>query len=453
MAQHNLKLPPQNIEAEQSVLGALMIDKNAVIHVADVISPEDFYTPAHGKIFDAMLRLYEKSQPIDTLSVKTKLQELSTLSTIGGAGYLGQLVESVPSASHVAHYAKIVKEKKILRDLVTVSAELGELAMNKQDAEIEEVIDEAEQKIFAVSQRSVRQSFIPLKDELHRAYERIEKLARGERPIRGLSTGFHELDNILSGLQNSNMVVIGARPSLGKTTFALDIARHIATKEEKPVGIFSLEMSQEEIVDRIIAAESGVPLWRLRTGKIKEETDFQLIQNGLDTLSRAPVYIYDVPSSNIMQIRSMARRLQVQHGLSVLFIDYLQLIQPRINSDNVVQQITEISRGLKALARELKIPVVALSQLSRGVEQREVKIPRLADLRDSGSIEQDSDVVIFLYRKDRDRTHVDPTEQDIAEFIVAKHRNGPLGTVKVKFDQERVSFRSIDKYHTDPNVA
>lgn len=444
MAKSDVKLPPQNIDAEQSVLGALMIDKDAIIHVADIIKPNDFYQPSHEKIYDAILRLYNKNHPIDTLSVKNQLKELNILNEVGGSEYLTQLVEIVPSSAHIAHYAKIVKEKKILRDLMKISKELGEMAIEKQGEDIETILDEAEQKIFALSQNALNQQFIPLKEELHRAYERIEKLARGEKPIRGLSTGFPALDNILSGFQNSNLIVIGARPSLGKTTFALDIARYIATKEGKPVGIFSLEMSQEEVIDRIIAAESQVPLWRLRTGKISNETDFQLIQAGLDTLSRAPIYIYDMPSANIMQIRSMARRLQAQHGLSALFIDYLQLIQPMTSSDNVVQQITEISRGLKALARELNIPVVALSQLSRNVDQREVKIPRLSDLRDSGSIEQDSDVVIFIYRKDRDKHNVDPDEHDIADIIIAKHRNGPLGTVKLKFDSERVTFRSID---------
>ncbi|MEK9186104.1 MAG: replicative DNA helicase, partial [Patescibacteria group bacterium] len=399
-------------------------------------------------IYETMLTLYEKHQPIDFLSVSSKLKEAEALEDVGGRSYLTQLVESVPTSAHINHYAKIVKEKKVLRDLINASAEISETAF-KETNDLETLLDDVEQKIFSISQQSIPQTFVHIKEELNVAYERIERLARGERPIRGLSTGFPELDGILSGIQNSNLIVVGARPSLGKTSFALDIARHIATKEEKPVGIFSLEMSREEIVDRMIAAESNVPLWRLRTGRITDETDFTLIQTALDALSRAPIYIHDMPTSNIMQIRSIARRLQSQHGLSALIVDYLQLIQPRTNSDNVVQQITEISRGLKALARELNIPVIALSQLSRNVEQREIKIPRLADLRDSGSIEQDSDVVIFLYRKDRDKLHPTSEEENLAEIIVAKHRNGPLGTIKLKFDQDKVSFRSLDTRHLD----
>lgn len=443
-----LKLPPNNSEAEQSVLGALMLDKDAVIQIADVLKPADFYNPGHAKIYEVAVNLFDKHQPIDILSVTAKLKESGVLQDIGGSTYLTQLIESVPTSAHVGHYAKIVKEKKVLRDLIKVAADINETALNPTD-DMEDLLDGVEQKIFAISQQSVPQALSHIKDELHGAYERIEKLARGEKAIRGLSTGFPELDNTLSGLQNSNLIVIGARPSLGKTALAMDIARHIATKEQKPVGIFSLEMSREEIVDRLLSAESQVPLWRIRTGRITDESDFELIQAGLNSLAQAPIYIHDAPTSNIMQIRAMARRLQAQQGLSILFLDYLQLIQPRTNSDNIVQQITEISRGLKALARELNIPVVAISQLSRNVDHRETKIPRLSDLRDSGSIEQDSDVVLFLYRKDRDKMNPSPEEQNLAEIIVAKHRNGPLHTLKLKFDQDRVSFRTIDSYHQE----
>ncbi len=448
MAKKPLKLPPHNPDAEQSVLGALMLDKEAIIQVADLLQPGDFYHPAHSKIYEAVLGLFSKHQPIDFLSVSSKLKESDALSEIGGSTYLTELIESVPTASHINYYAKIVKEKKVLRDLIAASTEIAETAYNPE-GDIEEFLDGVEQKIFSVSQKSLHQSFTHIKEELDSAYERIEKLARGEKPLRGLSTGFPELDNILSGLQNTNLIIVGARPSLGKTTLALDIARHVAVKEQKPVGIFSLEMSREEIIDRLIAAESQVPLWRIRTGRIADDTDFELIQAGLDSLSRAPIFIHDVPTSNIMQIRAMARRLQAQHGLSTLFVDYLQLIQPRTNTDNLVQQVTEISRGLKALARELAIPVVAISQLSRSVDQREIKIPRLYDLRDSGSIEQDSDVVLFLYRKDRDKVNPDPTEQNLTELIIAKHRNGPLGSIKLKFDPEKVSFRPLDTRHIE----
>lgn len=385
----NLKLPPQNIEAEESVLGSLMIDKDAVVKVADFLSADDFYRPAHTKIYQAIISLYEKNQPIDILSLTAKLKEEKNLEEIGGSSYLSKLVSAVPTASHVGHYGKIVKEKRILRDLIGASAEITEQAMNPAD-DVDSVLDEIEKKIFSISQRSIAQNFIPIKDELHTAYERIEALHRGDGRLRGLPTGFNDLDNILSGLQKSDLIILGARPSLGKTSFTLDIARHIITKTKEPVGLFSLEMSREQVVDRLIASEAQVPLWKLRTGRLTSETDFELIQASLDSLSRAPLFIDDTPSPNILQMRAMARRLQANHGLSLIIIDYLQLIQPRTNSDNMVSQITEISRGLKGLARELKVPVLAVSQLSRAVDQREIKVPRLSDLRESGCLTGDA---------------------------------------------------------------
>ncbi len=441
-----IKLPPQNIEAEESVLGALMIDKDAIIKITDILTPADFYKPANGRIFETILNLFEKHQPIDILSVSNELQERGLLKDIGGSTYITELIEKVPTSSHIVHYANIVKEKKILRDLIKVSAEITEKAFESGD-EIETVLDIIEQKIFSISQRSLRQKFIQLKEELGAAYERIESLHRGEGRLRGISTGFADLDSYLSGFQKSDLIILGARPSLGKTAFALDIARFVATKEKKSVGIFSLEMSKEQLVDRFIASEAQVPLWKLRTGRITDDTDFALIQNALDSLHNIPLFIDDTSGITVLQMKSMARRLQIEHGLDLVIVDYLQLIHPRTSSDNVVQQITEISRSLKGLARELGVPVLALSQLSRSVDQREVKIPRLSDLRESGSIEQDADVVLFIYRKDRDKLNPDAEEQNSAEIIIAKHRNGPLGAVKLKFDQEKVSFRNIDKLH------
>ncbi|TSD03677.1 MAG: replicative DNA helicase [Parcubacteria group bacterium Athens0714_26] len=441
-----IKLPPQNIEAEQSVLGALMIDKNAIINVADILIAEDFYKPAHYKVYEAILNLYEKHEPIDILSVTTKLKENESLKSIGGTTYLTELVESVPSASHVGHYAQIVKEKKILRDLISASSKIAEDAFNPTD-DLGILLDDIESKIFSISQRSIPQKFTSIKEGLKEAYERIEKLHRGEGGLRGLGTGFTEIDNILSGLQKSDLVIIGARPSLGKTAMALDIARHVAVKEKQPVGIFSLEMSKEQVIDRLISVEAQLPLWELRTGRLKNDEDFELIQAALNELSNSSIYIDDTPSPNILQMRSMARRLQSEKGLSLLVVDYLQLIMPRTSSDNVVQQVTEISRGLKGLARELNVPVLALSQLSRAVDQREIKRPRLSDLRESGSIEQDADVVMFIYRKDKDRLNPTAEEENTAEIIIAKHRNGPTGSVKLKFDPEKASFRNLDKYH------
>ena len=445
----SLKLPPQNVEAEESVLGALMIDKNAIIKVSDLLKPEDFYKSAHGNIYDEILRLYEQNQPVDILSVTSRLKENNRLEAIGGSSYLSKLINSVPTASHIDHYAKIVKDKKILRDLISASSEITEKAFEPND-NIDEILDEIEQRIFSISQSSQSQRFINIKEELKGAYERIEKLHSGGGAFRGIPTGFAQLDNILSGLQNSDLVIVGARPSLGKTSFVLDIARYVAIKKKHPIGIFSLEMSKEQIIDRLIAAEAEIPLWKLRTGRLSSDTDFELIQSALDTLSQASIFVEDAPFLNILQMRSMARRLQMDQGLSLLIIDYLQLLQPRRNSDNMVQQITEISRGLKGLARELNIPVIAVSQLSRAVDQREIRIPRLADLRESGSIEQDADVVLFIYRKDRDKSSVAPEEENIAEIIISKHRNGPLGTARLRFDPEKASFKNIDTYHQGP---
>jgi replicative DNA helicase len=442
----SLKLPPQNLEAEQSVLGALMLDKNAIINVADILLPEDFYKPAHIKIYEAILKLYEKREPIDILSVTAKLKDENILKEIGGNSYLTQLMESVPTSAHVEHYAKIVREKRVLRDLIKTSAEITENAIGATE-DIETILDSIEQKVFAISQHSFSQKFIRLKDELQTAYERIEKLHRGEGGLRGVTTGFSEIDNMLSGFQNSDLIILGARPSLGKTSLALDIARNAALKENIPVGIFSLEMSREQIVDRFISSEAQIPLWELRTGRLKNDEDFELIQQALGQLSQAPIFIEDTPSPTILQMRSMARRLQAEHGLGLIIVDYLQLIQPRAHSDNLVQQVTEFSRGLKSMARELNVPVLALSQLSREVDKRDNKRPRLSDLRESGSIEQDADVVLFIYRKEQDRINPNSDDQNTAEIIIAKHRNGPVGTVKLKFDPEKASFRSIDKYH------
>lgn len=443
----NLKLPPQNLEAEQSVLGALMLDKNSIINVADILIPDDFYKPAHVKIYDTILKLYEKREPIDILSVTSKLKNENLLQEIGGNSYLTQLIESVPTSAHVEYYAKIVKEKRVLRELIKTSAEITEHAVDATQ-DVETLLDAIEQKVFAISQHSFSQKFTKLKDELKDAYERIAKLHQGDGGLRGVATGFTEIDNMLSGLQKSDLVILGARPSLGKTSLALDIARHAASKEKVPVGIFSLEMSREQIVDRFIASEAQIPLWELRTGRLREDEDFELIQHALDQLSQAPIFIEDTPSPTILQMRSMARRLQAEHGLGLIVVDYLQLIQPRMHSDNLVQQVTEFSRGLKSMARELNVPVLALSQLSREVDKRDNKRPRLSDLRESGAIEQDADVVMFIYRKDKEQSSPNSDEHNTAEILIAKHRNGPTGTVKLKFDPEKASFHSIDKFHS-----
>jgi replicative DNA helicase len=448
MPKNSLRLPPQNLEAEQSVLGALMLDRNAIINVADILRPDDFYKPAHEKIYSAIIKLFEKREGIDISTVAAKLKDDQVLKEIGGSSYLSQLIEAVPTAAHVEHYAKIVKEKRVLRDLIKASAEITENAVNSTE-DLDQLLDSIEQKIFTISQRSLNQKFIHLKEELREAYERIEKLHQeGGNRLRGIPTGFPQIDSVLSGLQESDLIVLGARPSMGKTALALNIAKNAALQSQQPVGFFSLEMSREQIVDRLVASEAQIPVWELRNGRLKNDEDFEFIQHALDQLSNAPIFIDDTPSPTILQMRAMARRLQSEHGLGLIIIDYLQLIQPRSQSDNLVQQITEISRGLKAMAKELKVPVLALSQLSREVDKRENKRPRLSDLRESGSIEQDADVVMFIYHKEKDR--LNPNSPDnIVEIMIEKHRNGPTGIVPLKWDPEKVTFFSIDKYHNE----
>ena len=448
MANKDVRIPPQDLDAEQSVLGALMIDKSAIASVDDILAEEDFYKKAHGIIYSAILKLWGDNEPIDILSVTTELKRSKQLNAVGGSSYLTELVNAVPTASHIAHYAKIVKEKSILRDLIKVSSAVAEDAFG-DSGDLDQLLDEVEQKIFAVSQKSVVRYFSPIKDDLKEAYERIEKLHHGEgERFRGVPTGFTGLDNLLSGLQRSEFIVVGARPSFGKTSFVLDIARHVAVVEGIPVGVFSLEMSREQVIDRFIAAEAQVDLWKLRTGRLNDERDFGMIQSAFDKLNNAPLFIDDTPSPNIVQIRSMARRLKAEYGqLGLIVVDYLQLIQPRNAMESIVQQVTETSRGLKGIARELDIPVLAVSQLSRAVDQREVKIPRLSDLRESGSIEQDADVVMFIYPKDAGKMEVSSETENITEIIIAKHRNGPQGTVRLYFDKQKASFQNIDETH------
>ncbi len=440
------RLPPQNVEAERSVLGGILIDKNAIFRVADILEASDFYMPAHEQIFTAITDLYSKNQPIDVATLTNHLKEHGKLQSVGGSSYLAQLTDAIATASHIAHFAKIVKEKKVMRDLIRASAEIAESAFAPA-AEMEDMLDAVEQKILSISQKSLPKNFIAVKDELKGAFERIERLQDNKGAIRGIPTGFRQMDNLLSGLQRSDLVIIGARPSLGKTSLALDIARNSAVRHGAKVGIFSLEMSREQVIDRIISAESNVPLWKLRTGHRIDDTEFAMIQNSFEKLSHSDLFIDDTASPNIMQMRAMARRLQIEKGLDMLVIDYLQLIMPRRNSDNMVHQITEISRGLKTLGRELNVPIVALSQLSRAVDQRDDKEPKLHDLRESGSIEQDADVVLFISRKDRARNDLSEAERNSAEVIIAKHRNGPLGRIQLVFDAERASFKEQDVKH------
>jgi len=421
----DIKVPPHNLEAEQSVLGSLMVDKEAIIRVADIVRVPDFYKDAHGLIYESMLELYEEREPIDVLSLSNKLEEKKQLDKVGGSSYLASLVNSVPSAANVAHYARVVQKKATLRRLITVASEVAELGY-KESGDLQDILDEAEQKLFKVSQKYVKKDFIPIKSILEDAFNRIDELHKSGADMRGVPSGFADLDNILAGFQKSDLLILAARPSIGKTTFALDLARQIGTQVKVPIGIFSLEMSSDQLVDRMIAAEAGVDLWRLRTGKLKtgeDSDDFQKIGGAMGVLSEAPIFIDDTASANIMQLRTLARRLQAEHNLGMIIIDYLQLMEGR-SKENRVQEISEISRGLKNLAKELNIPILALSQLSRAVESRPDQRPKLSDLRESGSIEQDADVVMFLYREDRVKP--DTPNKNIVEVIIAKHRNGPV---------------------------
>jgi len=439
------KLPPQSIEAEQSVLGALMIDKNAIIKIADLVAEDDFYKNSHGKIYKTMLYLYEHHEPIDLLSLSNRLKETNEIEQVGGRSYLASLANAVPTAANIVHYAKIVAKKSVLRKLIDNASQIISSAYD-ETGEIDKTMDEAEQKIFSVSQKHVRQDFTPVKPILEEAFDRIDELHKNKGKLRGVPTGFADLDNILAGLQKSNLIILGARPSVGKSSLGLDLVRHAATKEKIPVGIFSLEMSKEEVIDRLICAEANIDLWKLRTGRLSdsgENDDFSKIGHAMGVLSEAPIFVDDTANINVMEMRTMARRLQAEHGLKMLVIDYLQLMEGRGKTDNRVQEVSEISRSLKGLARELNIPIVALSQLSRGIESRTDQRPKLSDLRESGSIEQDADVVLFIYREDKTKT--DSENKNIAEIMVAKHRNGPIGSVKLFFNEQYTSFKNLDK--------
>ncbi|MFY9462313.1 MAG: replicative DNA helicase [Candidatus Sungiibacteriota bacterium] len=435
------RVPPQNIDAEMSVLGALMLDKEAIFRVLGTIQPPDFYKPTHQLIYRAMLDLAEKNEPIDVVSMKSRLKERKELDAVGGMTYLTTLVNTVPTASSVNHWARVVQRKRIHRDLIAAASHISEIAYDEK-ADIEKLLDEAEQKIFGISQNSLQQIFMHVKEALEEAWQRIEEVHSGEHKYRGIETGFIDLDKKLSGLQKSDLIVLAARPSLGKTALALDIARRVA-KNKIPVGVFSIEMSKDQVVDRLLAAEAKVDLWKLRTGNLSDD-DLGALQKAMNALSAMPIFIDDVASPTIMQIRAMARRLQAQEKqLGLVVVDYLQLIQSSNNTESRVQEVSEISRALKALAKELNIPVLAISQLSRAVEMRQDSIPKLSDLRESGSIEQDADVVMFIYRPDLAKKNLD--KKNIAEIHIAKHRNGPTGNIELAFNENAVSFYDLAK--------
>jgi replicative DNA helicase len=439
-----LKVPPQALEAEMALLGSIMLRPDGMFELLDTVRPQYFYAERHRIIFKSMLELFSKSSPIDLLSLSTALRDRSLLEQVGGATYLTELVNVVPSAANLNYYAEIVQKKHLMRELIACAEEITNLGYDEA-GELEHILDSAEKRLFEVTNYSSSHRFMEMSETIADVWERLEKLHNSKDEMRGIPTGFKELDNKLAGFQKSDLIILAARPSVGKTSLALDIARQAAILHNVPVGIFSLEMSSQQLVDRMLAAESRVDSWKLRTGKQIQENDFASMRTAIDRLAKAPIYIDDHPANNVLKMRSVARRLKSEKGLGLIVVDYLQLMQPTqtAKSDNLVQQVTEISRSLKQLARELEVPVLALSQLSRAVEQRGGK-PRLSDLRDSGSIEQDADVVMFIHREDKIKRE-ESSKPNIAEILIEKHRNGPTGVVELFFDDKKTTFLSIDK--------
>ena len=429
-----------------------------MLRVADQVSPDEFYKLAHAKIFESILSLYEKGEPIDILTLSSHLEERDLLPKIGGRAYLVELSNQVPTATHAPQYAAIVRKKSTLRKLLKAGSNITALSF-QEEQDVQDVLDQAQQELHSITQTHMTKSFTGIKSVLHGAFERIDELHREKGKFRGVASGFTDLDNLLSGFQKSDLIILAARPSVGKTSLVLDMARYAATKMKVPVGMFSLEMSKEQLVDRMLCAEAQVDLWKMRTGNLSDRPDsddFPRIGRAMGVLSDAPLFIDDTPGNNIMQIRTKARRLQAEHGLGMLIIDYLQLMDShrKGGSENRVLEVAEMSRGLKGIARELNIPVIALSQLSRTVESTKPAIPKLSHLRDSGAIEQDADVVMFISRKAADKNYrteeIPPDERYIGEIHVAKHRNGPTGVVRLFFDETRASYQNLDKMHAVP---
>ena len=434
------RLPPQSLEAEQSVLGAVLLDNAVLPRVIEILQPEDFYRGAHRRLYAAMLDLFERDESIDLITLRERLEQKNELAEVGGAVYLASLVDQVPTAANVAHHARIVREKAVLRGLITASTEIAALSYEGA-REVDQILDEAERRIFMLSERSVREGFAPMREVVKSSFAVIEKLYERKAHVTGVPSGFTELDQCTSGFQPSDLIIIAGRPSMGKTAFVLNIAEHVGIEARLPVAVFSLEMSREQLVMRMLSSLSGVDGNRLRRGFLGRE-DWPLLARAAGKLAEAPIYIDDSASCSVLEIRAKARRLKADHGLGILIIDYLQLIRGRDRSESRQQEISEISRSLKGLAKELKVPVLALSQLSRAVESRGGdKRPQLSDLRESGAIEQDADVVAFIFREDMYRDEAE--QQGVAEVIVRKQRNGPTGTVKLAFRRECTRFGNL----------
>ena len=445
------RLPPHSLEAEQSVLGAILIDRETIIEIAEFLRPEDFYRQAHGNIFRSMLELFERREPVDLITVAESLERAEDLEQVGGRAYLSQLSNSTPTAVHAVQYARIVERKAVLRNLIGAAGKIAGIGY-EDPAEIQEAIDRAEAELFAVSQKRIDAGFSKLDSLLHQAYDRLDYLHAHRGEVSGITAGIKDLDTLTTGFQNSDLIIVAARPSVGKSSFALNIAEHAAVREKKSVGMFSLEMSKEQLVLRLLSSVANIDSQRLRTGFL-EELDFARIAPAMNALSEAPIYIDDTPSISTMELRTKARRLQAEAGLDLVIVDYLQLMQaPTTSRDaNRVQEVSEISRGLKALARELSVPVIALSQLSRQPEMRESKEPRLSDLRESGAIEQDADLVLFLYREKDKPGEEQDADGEVINLKLAKHRNGPTGDIQLWFKKRQTRFVSYasERYATE----
>jgi len=437
-----IRIPPNSLDSEKALLGSIMLRPEAIHDIMDILRSEAFYSEKHRIIYDAMSDLFQKSEPIDLLTISGRLKEKKQLEQIGNMSYLTELVNIVPSSANAEHYAEIVQKKAIMRRLIEASENISLMGYDEAE-DFHVLLDLAEKKIYEVTQGATSNKFVQLKDVLGEAMDRLDKLHKSKDELRGVPTGFRDLDAKLSGFQKSDLIILAARPSCGKTSLALDFARNAAIRYNIPTAIFSLEMSNQQLVDRMIAAQSRVDAWKLRTGKLTLDSEFEKIRNCLEPLSKAPIFVDDQPANNILKMRGVIRRLKNEHGIGLVIVDYLQLMAPvqSKGSDNVVQQVTEISRSLKHLAREFDVPVIALSQLSRAVEQRGGR-PRLSDLRDSGSIEQDADVVMFIHREDKYKEEAEKT--NLAEILIEKHRNGPTGKVDLYFDSAKSTFLDID---------
>ncbi|HTK39769.1 MAG TPA: replicative DNA helicase [Patescibacteria group bacterium] len=439
------KIPPQNLDAEKSLLGACLIDEDAIADIAELVRSDDFYDKQHGLVYGGMMRLYEKHKPVDLLTLTDELKKKDEIDAVGGSAFLTELTNYVPSAAHARSYAEIVASNAVRRRLIKASADISELGFD-DDTTTQELLEKAEAELFSVSDQSLKQDLVSLESILTESFDRIEELHRNKGELRGIRTGYRDLDNMTAGLQRSDLIILAARPAMGKTTLVTNLAYNVATIAKQPVLFFSLEMSKEQLVDRMLADASGVDSWNIRTGNLSDE-DFGKLSEAMGEMAEAPIYIDDTPGLSVLEMRTKARRKHHEQPLGLIIVDYLQLMQAAGNHQgNRVQEVSEISRGLKLIARELNVPLIALSQLSRSVETRTPPIPQLSDLRESGSIEQDADIVSFIYRPGYYEPD-NPEVQNITDLIIAKHRNGPVGKVQLYFHPERLRFMSLDRKH------